>query len=99
MKTAPEYTTYCEVKQRLDEIVKAVGEDGLAIEDALALYEEAVGLGLAASSLIEQDIDEQRELAETANPASVEGEACIVSSAVADSDEARVSALHAYEHR
>ena len=60
-----EYTTYAEVKERLDEIVDAVNDDDLSIEDALALYEEAVGLGLAASDLIERDIDERR-LAEEA---------------------------------
>ena len=61
-----EYTTYAEVKERLDEIVDAVNDDDLSIEDALALYEEAVGLGLAASDLIERDIDERR-LAEEAD--------------------------------
>lgn len=54
-----EYTTYGQIKSRLDEIVKAAADDGLPMDDALALYEEAVKLGLAASDLIERDIAER----------------------------------------
>lgn len=39
-----------EVKRRLDEIVDAVADDDLPLDDALKLYEEAVQLGLRASS-------------------------------------------------
>jgi exodeoxyribonuclease VII small subunit len=46
-----------EVKARLDEIVEAVTRDDIPLEDALKLYEEAVELGLAASSLLEQNLE------------------------------------------
>ena len=48
------YETYDQVKNRLDEIVEAVGAEGLSLDDALALYEEAVSLGLRASDLLEE---------------------------------------------
>ena len=37
------YDSFEAVKTRLDEIVDAVSDDELALDDALALYEEAVG--------------------------------------------------------
>lgn len=60
------YSTYAQIKERLDEIVEAAKDDGLPIDDALSLYEEAVRLGLAASDLIEQDI-EARDAADAQN--------------------------------
>lgn len=51
---------YRELKERLDQIVDAVSVDDLPLDDALALYEEAVKLGLRASDLIEQDTEEHR---------------------------------------
>ena len=54
------YDTFDAVKSRLDEIVDAVGDEELPLDDALALYEEAVGLGLRASDLLEQNIEAQR---------------------------------------
>lgn len=53
------YDSFESVKARLDEIVDAVGDDNLALDDALALYEEAVGLGLRASDLLEDNIEAQ----------------------------------------
>jgi exodeoxyribonuclease VII small subunit len=47
-----------EVKTRLDEIVEAVSSDTIPLEDALKLYEEAVDLGLVASSLLEENLAE-----------------------------------------
>ena len=49
--------TFAEVKTRLDEIVEAVSDDNLSLDDALSLYEEAVALGLRASDLLEKDVD------------------------------------------
>ena len=40
------YDSFEAVKSRLDEIVDAVSSDELELDAALALYEEAVGLGL-----------------------------------------------------
>lgn len=53
------YDTFEAVKSRLDEIVAAVSNDELPLEDALVLYEEAVGLGLRASDLLEENIETQ----------------------------------------
>lgn len=52
------YGSFEELKSRLDEIVEAVNDKDLPLDQALSLYEEAVGLGLRASDLLEQDIDE-----------------------------------------
>lgn len=51
------------LKQRLDDILEMVSDPDIALDDALDLYEEAVGLGLQASSILEQDMteDEQKE--------------------------------------
>lgn len=46
-----------EVKTRLDEIVEAVSSDDISLDDALKLYEEAVELGLVASSLLEENLE------------------------------------------
>ncbi len=62
---ADEYESFSEIKGRLDEIVKAVDDDALPLDDALTLYEEAVALGLRVSDLLEESITEE-ELAEAA---------------------------------
>lgn len=46
--------TYDQVRDRLDEIVEAVSAPGISLDDALALYEEAVKLGLSACDLSEE---------------------------------------------
>ena len=51
------YESFESVKGRLAEIVDAVSNDDLPLDQALSLYEEAVGLGLRASDLLEQGID------------------------------------------
>lgn len=52
-----EYASFEDVRARLDEIVDAVNAEGVSLDDALALYEEAVKLGLSACDLSEQDIE------------------------------------------
>ena len=52
------YGSFEELKSRLDDIVEAVNDKDLLLDQALSLYEEAVGLGLRASDLLEQGIDE-----------------------------------------
>ena len=47
--------TFEDVRARLDEIVDAVNAEGISLDDALALYEEAVKLGLAACDLSEEE--------------------------------------------
>lgn len=48
-----------EIQTRLQEIVDAVSDDALPLDDALMLYEEAVQLGLRASTLLEEGIAAQ----------------------------------------
>lgn len=43
------------VRTRLEEIVEEVNAEGISLDEALALYEEAVKLGLSACDLSEQD--------------------------------------------
>lgn len=80
-----EMPSYESLKSRLDEIVEAVSDESLPLDDALDLYEEAVGLGLQASRLMESDIavndasdqgaePDQHEPSETSAP-SEQGEA------------------------
>lgn len=52
-----EETSFRELKARLDEIVELVSDDSLPLEEALKYYEEAVGLGLEASNILEQGIN------------------------------------------
>jgi exodeoxyribonuclease VII small subunit len=53
------YESFESVKERLDQIVEAVSDEELPLDEALSLYEEAVGLGLRASDLLEEGIDEK----------------------------------------
>ena len=52
-----------EARRRLDEILSAVADDDLPLDDALVLYEEAVKLGTKITGLIETDISERDALA------------------------------------
>lgn len=52
------YTSFDAVRNRLDEIVDAVNAEGISLDEALALYEEAVKLGLSACDLSELDVEE-----------------------------------------
>ncbi|WP_165055801.1 MULTISPECIES: exodeoxyribonuclease VII small subunit [unclassified Adlercreutzia] len=51
---AAQLGTFEEVKGRLEQIVDEVSAEGVTLDEALALYEEAVKLGLAACDLSEQ---------------------------------------------
>lgn len=44
------------IKARLDEIVDAVNDDSIPLDDALDLYEEAVALGMRVSEVLEEGI-------------------------------------------
>lgn len=48
--------SFKDLKNRLDEIVEAVSDEALPLEEALDLYEEAVGIGLQASRIMEEGI-------------------------------------------
>lgn len=53
--------SYNQVRDRLDEIVEAVSAPGISLDEALALYEEAVKLGLSACDLSEEGAEELLE--------------------------------------
>lgn len=65
-ETSDQPTTYAQVNERLKEIVEQVSDDDMPLDDALGLFEEAVKLGMRASDMLEQDI-EQREEADDAS--------------------------------
>ena len=44
------------VKSRLDQIVEAVSDDSIPLDEALSFYEEAVKLGMKASEIMEADL-------------------------------------------
>lgn len=48
--------SFVDLKNRLDEIVETVADDTLPLEEVLDLYEEAVGIGLTASRIMEEGI-------------------------------------------
>ena len=52
------------VQARLDEIVQAVSDEGIPLDEALDLYEEAVSLGMRASDLLEEGIQVTDEAAQ-----------------------------------
>ncbi len=58
MPDSREYASFDAVRARLDEIVEAVASDGISLDDALVLYEEAVKLGLSACDLSEADVED-----------------------------------------
>ena len=45
------------IKMRLEEIVEAVSDESIPLDDALDLYEEAVELGMRVSDVLEDDIE------------------------------------------
>ena len=49
--------TFESVRTRLEEIVEAVSAEDVTLDEALALYEEAVKLGRAACDLSEKDVE------------------------------------------
>lgn len=49
------------VKQRLEAIAEAVGDESLSLDEALDLYEEAITLGLKASDLLDLGIEIEEE--------------------------------------
>ena len=58
--TMQETHSFEDLKSRLDEIVSLVSDDTLPLEEALDLYEEAVGIGLQASRIMEEGIAERQ---------------------------------------
>lgn len=52
------YKTYDELNARLNEIANTVSNENIPLDDALTLYEEAVGLGLRGCEMLEVGISE-----------------------------------------
>lgn len=55
MSSPESYSSFEQVRARLDAIVDEVNAEGVSLDEALALYEEAVKLGLSACDLSEKD--------------------------------------------
>ena len=55
MGAAESFGSFEQLRNRLDEIVDEVNAEGISLDEALALYEEAVKLGLSACDLSEKD--------------------------------------------
>lgn len=73
-----EESRYSDVNERLKEIVEEVSDETLPLDDALNLFEEAVALGVQATTLMEEDMaardaerDAQEQAADEAYEASV----------------------------
>lgn len=58
MADSESYSTFEELRARLDQIVDEVNAEGVSLDEALALYEEAVRLGLSACDLSERDVEQ-----------------------------------------
>ena len=56
---AEDSQSFGDLKSRLDEIVSLVSDSELPLDQALDLYEEAVGIGLRASRIMEEGIAAQ----------------------------------------
>lgn len=52
------YSTFEDLRARLEQIVDEVSAEGVSLDEALALYEEAVKLGLSACDLSERDVEQ-----------------------------------------
>lgn len=64
--------TYQSVRSRLDDILEEVNREDISLDDALALYEEAVKLSLSACDLSESDLNLNAEAEDTEEVAAVE---------------------------
>lgn len=62
-----QYGTFDEVRARLEQIVDEVNAEGVTLDEALSLYEEAVKLGLSACDMSEQDALEAAEALDEAD--------------------------------
>ena len=61
MDTASTQQDFGAVKQRLEYIADAVGNEDMPLEEALDLFEEAVSLGMKVGDLLEVGLDDAEE--------------------------------------
>ena len=81
------YSTFDEVRARLEQIVDEVNAEGVTLDEALSLYEEAVKLGLFACDMSEQDaLDAAEALDEGAADAAGPEDAAQTAGANADAN-------------
>ena len=71
-ETASEFDV---LKGRLDQIVEEIGSDGISLDDALTLYEEAVNIGLAACDVSESGIGADEAVIEDSAETAIDTEA------------------------
>lgn len=69
VSAAPISTSFGTVTDRLSEIAEVMEDESLPLDDALDLLEEAVALGMQASSLLETDMNERDAAEEAAEEA------------------------------
>lgn len=74
MMSPEEREDFVTIRNRLDEISKAVDDDDISLDHALDLYDEAVKLGQKASEILEQ-INASEIAAAQASAASAEAQA------------------------
>lgn len=55
--TQEAYDSFDAVRNRLEAIVNEVNAEGITLDDALKLYEEAIKLGLQACDMSEEDAE------------------------------------------
>ena len=73
--TQDDARSFEDLKTRLDEIVALVSDDSLPLDEALDLYEEAVGIGLSASRIMEEgDVYKRQPQYEAAADVEIETE-------------------------
>lgn len=83
-------TNFEEVKTRLDEIVDAVADENISLDNALDLYEEAIKLGMQVSSLLEEDIAPEEVQARVGRMDAEDAEQAQAEGSIADGQEGAV---------
>lgn len=67
--------SFADIQQRLDQILDEVANDQVSLDDALALCEEAVALGLSASAMLEDDVTQEERDSQAASCSETEQDA------------------------
>ena len=81
MDTASTQQDFGAVKQRLEYIADAVGNEDMPLEEALDLFEEAVALGMKVGDLLEVGLDDAEEAASAGGDGAREGDAAAAETA------------------
>lgn len=81
MDTASSQQDFGAVKQRLEFIADAVGNEEMPLEEALDLFEEAVALGMKVGDLLEIGLDDAEEAVSAEEGAAQEGNTTVAEAA------------------